>query len=253
MILSKSKIKKWSCGLTVSKNLTADEIEEYRLKLRSLSNTAQYSKAYKLAKKLYQQHPHILIFARYEAVMTAEGTVGFSDQQIKQRYQSASKKLRKLLYKLKGVDPVLGKSIKNEYYWFSKQPYKQYLLGVNEVKAKAYKGGYYSQGVGAVMLSEKYAKVGKIKLALRWAKKSEKAWLKFFKIDSNWYNSYLFYAMSLGYQNSLKECDSALAKAAKIAKKPKTWKVIKEVKSEVLKVHKLIFYTNDIRNHHYET
>lgn len=242
MILSNLKIKKWSLGLISHKNISDSEVEKYRLKLRSLSNTAQYAKAYKLASKLYQKYPHILIFARYEAVMTAEATVGFTDQQIKQRYKSASNKLRKLLYRLKGVDPVLKKSIKNEYYWFSKQPYKQYLLGAKEVRAKAYRGGYYSMGVGAVMLSEKYAKAGKIKLALRWAKTSEQAWIKFFKIDSNWYNSYLFYAKSLGYQNRMKESNLALVKAAKIAKKPKTWKVVKKYKRDIIEINIILYH-----------
>ena len=115
------------------------------------------------------------------------------------------------------------------------------FLGVKEEKLGAQRGGYYSQGVGAAQLAKNYGLSGKKKLALRWAKKSEQVWLKFFKLDPNWYNSYFFYAMSLAYQNRLKDCDKAFEKAARIAKKPKNWKAIRKEKKEIMKVHQAIY------------
>ena len=211
------------------------------MQLRKLSNSAQYAKAYKLAAELKKNYPKVLFFAYYEAVMTAEDNVNFTQSQIDKRYKLAAQKFRKLLYKTRWAEPRLRKSIKNEYYWFSMQHYKQYLLGVKEVKAKAFRGGYYSQGVGAAMLSKKYAFAGKKKLAVKWAEKSEKCWLKFFAIDPKWFNAYSFYARSLGYQNRLVECDKALAKAARIAKRPKNWNAIKKYKKDIMLVHHALY------------
>lgn len=224
-------------GMTI----TEKEIEKYRIKLRKLSNSAQYAKAYQFAKSLTKKYPQVLLFAYYEAVMTAEDDVNFTSKQVQLRYQLAAKKLKFLLKRTRGVSLVLRKSLKNEYYWFSKQPYKQYLLGVKEEKLGAKRGGYYSQGVGAAQLAKNYGLSGKKKLALRWAKKSEQAWLKFFKLDANWSNSYFFYAMSLAYQDRLKDCDKAFAKAARIAKKPKNWNAVLKEKKEIMKVHQAIY------------
>lgn len=205
--------------------------------MRKLSNSAQYAKAYALAKTLMDKYPKVLIFAYYEAVMTAEDDINFSPKQVKLRYNLATKKFKRLLLRTRGVDPKLRHSLKNEYYWFSKQPHKQYLLGVQAQKHNLLRSGFYSQGVGAAQMAKNYGVAGKRRLALRWAKKSEQAWLKYFKIEPNWYNSYFFYAMSLAYQDKLKECDQALAKAAKIAKKPKNWLAVRKEKIAIMKVH----------------
>ena len=123
-----------------------------------------------------------------EAVYEAEESTGFTPAQIKARHSKAARKLKALMPRLRAVPFFYRASIRNEYYWFSHQPYKQYLLGVEMVQ-KGRKRSYYSQGVGAVELAKVYAKQGKKKLFLRWAKIGEKAWLNFFKEDPNWYNS----------------------------------------------------------------
>lgn len=221
--------------------LSEAEKEKHRAIFRKLSNSAKYTKAYKLAKSLTIKHPEVLLFAYYEALMTAEDDFSFSEKQTIANKKLAVKKFRKLLYRLRSAPEYLRKSIKNEYYWFSDQPYKQYKLGVSEVKSKQFRGGYYSQGVGAAMLARSYALKHKTQLAVRWAKRSESAWLKFFKINSKWYNSYLFYAKSLAYQGKLKESEKALLKAARIAKKSKNWKLIRKERADLLKVYSLLY------------
>ena len=91
------------------------------------------------------------------------------------------------------------------------------------------------------MLAKKYALQGRKKLALRWAEISEKAWLSFLKIDANWYNSYHFYAMALGYQDRLPEAEQAFAKAAKIAGQPKNWKAVRKDRDDMMQVHAALY------------
>lgn len=227
--------------MKIKNEITENEIELYRTELRKLSNSAQYAKAYRFAKSLVKKYPKILIFAYYEAVMIAEDDFNFTPKQVEARFKNAAKKLKPLLKRTRGTPLILRHGLKNEYYWFSKQPYKQYQLGIKAQKIGPKRGACYSQGVGAAMLAKQYGLIGNKKVALIWAKKSEQAWLKFFKIDSRWYNSYFFYAMSLAYQNRLKECDKAFSKAAKIAKKSENWKAIRKEKKEIMKVHKMMY------------
>ena len=200
------------------KNVQISEknIEDFRLKIRSYSNSAQYNKAYLLAKQYSDKFPHVFYFAYCEAVFMAEETRGLSQKQIDQNFKKAASKLRKLLQKMKGVSARLRRSAKNEYYWFSKQPYKQYRLGLDDVK-RGDRSAYYSCGVGAAMLAKKYAFEGKVGLCYRWAKISERSWLRYFKVVPDWYNSYLFYAMSLGLQNRLSEMGQALDRGCQIS------------------------------------
>jgi hypothetical protein len=218
--------------------LTDEEIDGYQVKFRALSNNAKYAEAYRLAKRLMQKHPDVLLFAYYEALMPAEETTGLSQLEINRRYKLASFKLSKLLRRLRGAELRQRASIRNEYYWFSRQPYKQYLLGREMVK-RGLKKFYYSQGVGAIEMAKHFALKNNKKQFVTWAKRSEKAWLKFFKEDSKWYNSYFFYAMTLGYQGRQAEMDKALTKAAKIAGKSIRWKAIKELRREIEYIFRL--------------
>lgn len=204
--------------------------------LRALSNRSRYEECHKLALKLMKQYPREILFEHYEAVMTAEDDVNFTPAQIKARYTLAAKKLRNLLRRSRAFPPHYLGSVRNEYYWFSNQPSKQYRLGTERVREGYKRGGYYSQGVGAAQIAKKYALKGRKALALRWAKKSEKAWLSFLKLDPNWFNSYFFYAAALGYQGRVKEMDAAFARAARIAGKPPRWNAIRKYRAEALEV-----------------
>ena len=212
--------------------ITEQEYEQYRQLFNRLSNTAQFSKAHALAKKFMKKYPDILLFAYHEAVMTAEDTVGFTQKKIDARYALAASKLKKLLSRKRFVPREKRGNLLNEYYWFSKQPLKQYRLGVNEVN-KGNLGGHYSQGVGAAMLAKKYAEKGKEHLCLFWAKRSEEAWKKYTHRRPDWFNSYFFYAMAYSFQRKNKKMEDAISKIAKYSGKTESWQAIKNLRKEI--------------------
>lgn len=165
----------------MAKTISEAEIEKYTQRLRNLSNRARYDEAYALSKRLVKEHPTVLIFAYNEAVMTAEDDEGYTPAEVRARYRSATRKLRVLLRRLRSAPPQMRFAIRNEYYWFSSQPRKQYRLGLEEAR-RGLVSGYYSQGVGAVQLAKQYGLKGQKGLFMRWARKSEKAWLKFLRL-----------------------------------------------------------------------
>lgn len=196
--------------------ITPQELLEYNNKVRTLANKCEIQKCHQLTKEMQRKFPNDLIFAYKEAVYSAEDTRGLSQKEVKKRYRSASAKLRRLLYRLRAIEEKYRFAIRNEYYWFSGQPRKQFQLGIECVK-NGNKSAYYSQGVGAIEVAYRYALKGNKSLAKKWSKKSEEAWLSYFKIQSNWYNSYLFFGKALGMQGKRKEMFEALKKASAIS------------------------------------
>lgn len=215
--------------------LTKPQFEKLRKKLRALSNSAQYKKAHLLAVKLSKKHPAEPYFAYCAAVMYGDDTKNRSKSEIAKRHRKSAELLKPWLRKLRRLEPNLRASLRNEYYWFSHQPFKQYQLGVERVAAGT-KRAYYSQGVGAVELARKYFKAHRFKMGLRWSKRAERAWRNFFKEDSNWYNSYGWYAESVGFQGNLEEMEYALKKAAKISGIPLRGVEFEEVRNQVRKI-----------------
>lgn len=217
------------------KKLGSDQIANYRETVSKLSNSGKFKEAHRLSLKLTKQYPDVILFQYLEAVYAAEDTRKLSQSQTNKKYSLAAKKLKKLLTRLKNVEPSLRKSIRNEYYWFSKQPYKQYLLGLESLN-KGEKG-YYSMGVGASRIALKYLRQGKETSGNKWAKISENAWLNFFKIDPDWFNAYYFYAVALGLQGRTKEMHKALAKGSQISGIPVTDEMFQEAIKEVESAH----------------
>lgn len=211
--------------------ITADQILAHRKKISQLSNSGKFKQAYDLTLKLTKKFPDVIVFQYLEAVFSAEDTRHLTKYQARLKYSIAARKLKTLLPKLRNVDPKLRKSIRNEYYWFSKQPYKQYLLGIESNKNG--QNGYYSMGVGASRLALEYGRRHKKKLCLKWAKISEKAWLHFFKTEPNWFNSYYFYAVALGLQGRTAEMNKALKIGSKISGIPVSDEMFQEALREV--------------------
>lgn len=213
--------------------ISPTQILKYRKTISQLSNSGKFKQAYDLSLKLTKQYPEVIMFQYLEAVFTAEDTRHFSKSETEKKYSLAAKKLKVLLTKLRNVDASLRKSIRNEYYWFSQQPYKQYLLGVECNKNG--QNGYYSIGVGASKMALKYGRQKRKKLCFKWAKISEKAWIHFFKSNPNWFNAYYFYAVVLGLQGRNIEMNGALKKGSKISGIPLDnimfQEAIREVKS----------------------
>ncbi len=209
-------------------------LDHYYKKLRSLANSGQYKKGYELAKRLRKQYPDDATLIYNEAGLYGDDEDGRTPAEIKVRHKKAAVMYKPWLRKLRRLSPAFRSAFLNEYYWFSHQPYKQYRLGVADVKNKKNRGGYYSQGVGAVELSIKYLKAGRKSLSLLWAKRAEKAWLKFFKLDLKWYNSYCWYAKSLGLQGRLDEMEKALKNAARISGKSLNCEEFRVIRKEFI-------------------
>jgi hypothetical protein len=95
--------------------------------------------------------------------------------------------------------------------------------------------------VGACEMARNYALKGNYKLFLKWSKISELAWLEFFKVDSKWFNSYLFYATVLGFQGRDAEMHRALKKSSKISgikiKDRMFTSVVKDVEESLEKIN----------------
>lgn len=148
-----------------------DEIKAEREKISAFVMRAQYKKAFLLAEKTLEKHPSNR-FAIYKfAVALGDSESFVSKPQHLKNQKSAAKILKKVLRKTRGVDPRWVKVWRNEYYWFSKQPYRQYRLGIDHVKSQG-KGSYYSAGVGAATLAHKLYGKNQFTRGKRWAKKS---------------------------------------------------------------------------------
>lgn len=195
-----------------------EAIQKIREKVRSHIRLAEYKKAHKYLTKIHPQFPNSYYIASMLATLGTEDSFVLSDKEMNRDFAIAAKKLRKLLYSTKGASEALKNRNINEYYWFSKQHYKQYLFGLKNLKQKIY-GGYYSAGVGAVFHAYKLALKGKKKLAIKWAKTAEKCWCNYFKkVSPDYHDAWYWYALSLGVQGRLKESDEALAHSAMLGK-----------------------------------
>lgn len=211
------------------------DIAKFRKQIHSLSNAARFDEARELAQRELRKHPDHVELKFNEIVFKYEQHEGFTPAQIRRRHAQAARELRKLLLRARALDYANRGRLRNEYYWFSHQPLKQFKLGVEQVK-NGYIRAWYSQGVGAIEVAKQYGLQGRRGLCLRWAKIAERAWLEFFKHDANWFNSYFFYAMALGYQGRLDEMDHALARARRIARKPEHWSETKSTRKEIMAV-----------------
>lgn len=206
--------------------------EKYFTRLRQLSNEGRYRECRAYIKKLLRSYPGDFRLLYADAVFHSEQTIGYSQRALDRRYRETAARLRKLLPRVPLEMEILRNSIRNEYYWFSKQPRKQYLLGLELVR-KGWKRSHYSAGVGASQMAIQKMREGRRSSAIRWAKISEEHWLKFFEEDSRWYNSYLFYATALGVQGRTLEMERALRRGARIAKKSAKDPIFNKVRSDL--------------------
>lgn len=195
------------------------ELIVIKKKVRNFILKAKYKEAYKFLLEANKIHKKSYYIASKLATLNAEDAYLLNENQKNKAFKEAAKKLRVLLYSTHGADYNIKARNMNEYYWFSQQHYKQFCLGVKQVEAKD-KWGLYSQGVGAANHGYKLVLQGKIKLGIKWALKSQKAWEEFFKCcDKNYHDPWYWYAMALGIQGKDKEMHKALARSAKLSGK----------------------------------
>ncbi len=202
-----------------------------RVKIRGLVRRARYGHAFRLSRRLLKKYPKDIHAKYHYAVLLSDNCYGISKALLKKRRLVTVKMLKELL-KVDIKDADLSRSIKNELYWFSEQPQKQWLLGADEVKSGSWPG-YYSMGVGAAMRSYSYHLVGKKGAAVSWARKSEAAWKQYFKKQPSYYNAWAFYARCLGFQMRIKEMERALKKAAKLSRRSTGYPEFQLVRKQV--------------------
>ncbi len=150
-------------------------------------------------------------------------------------HRKAAKILRKLVYRIRAFDSKLRSNVLNEYYWFSKQPRKQYRLGVKDVRS-GNSTGYYSMGVGGWCVARNYVHQGKFGLARVWAKRSSSAWERYFEYKCNYYHAWTWYARSQGFLHGEKAMEATLKMAQKLSKQKKNYVDFVEVRREFKKL-----------------
>ena len=123
--------------------------------------------------------------------------------------------------------------MKNEYYYMTKQYKKQYQLGVDEYKKTKDFEELYSVGVGAANYALELAKKNQKKKAVSWAKKSIKAWEKYFEFESDYYNPYVHYALALGILGRTDKMSTALTLAQMKSGKGKEYPAFVWVRTEI--------------------
>lgn len=207
------------------------EIDQELNAIWKLVTLARYEAAYQRAKKLYQAYPdHHQVAYRY-AVCLGDRTGEDRSKKAKINHKNAAKILRRLIYRIRVFEPNRRGIVLNEYYWFSKQPKKQYRLGIKDVK-NGIQSGFYSMGVGAWCVAREYASAGKLRLANKWAKEASNSWEKYFKYKSDYYNAWAWYAKSQGFLYGEKAMEKALKVAQKLSKQSRDYIEFEEIREE---------------------
>lgn len=217
---------------SVSSKHEVQQAAELLKETKRLVGLARYRDAFLLAKSALKQHPDNRFVQFRYAVLLGDSEEMTSAKRHASNTKQAAALLKKLLRRASGIDPIWVSIWKNEYYWFSKQPLKQWKLGVRNVEA-GNKSGYYSMGVGAVCLAVKHFEKNQSKLALKWAEKAELAWRKYIEHLPTYYNGYVWYAKSLGLQLKMIEMEESLREAAKLAQKPIDYKEFSDARTLV--------------------
>jgi hypothetical protein len=200
-----------------------------------LVRAAQYRKAFQVAKDGLAKIPRNR-FAQYNyAVLLGDSEEWASKAQHKINSRKAARILKSLLGRCRGVDSSWAGRWKNEYYWFSKQPRKQWKLGLERVRHRNY-SGYYSAGVAAVTLSFGLYRSGRIRSARSWAERARLAWESYFRHQPDYYNAYVWYGQSLGLMGDLDGMERSLKRAAALSKRKITYGEFEKARKEVLEV-----------------
>jgi len=193
---------------------------------------ADYRKAIGILERVYRKYPKDNRVISFYASTLADYGYSLPPARQEALRKRACILLKGLLTRLRGANPRLAYSARNEYYYHSRQHDKQYRLGV-EIVQKGNRHAYYSQGVGAAWHAYPHAKAGRWYLARLWARRAVLAWESLFKFHDKYYNSYVHYALALGILGRTKEMEAALARSARLSGKPKTYREFTEVRDKI--------------------
>jgi hypothetical protein len=194
-------------------------------------NKADYKKAVGVLAGVYKKYPADFKVANFYASTLADYAELLSGEKKKKLKKEGISILSNLLKRTRGISKGWIYRTRNEYYYQTKNYYKQYMLGV-EMVTNGDKNGFYSQGVGAawhalelVMKGNRNKKRSKV-----WAKKAINAWNNYFKyVAKDYYNPYVHYALAFGILGNDKEMNKSLFKASKLSGKPLSYYEFKEV------------------------
>lgn len=228
-------MKKKLLKLSAQAQKEYDEIKRPYNQAYEFVEKARYKKAFELALDTYKKYP-LNRFALFQyAALLGDNKEGISEAQHRRNHKTSARLLKGLLRRTSGLDPRHIKTFRNEYYWFSKQPYRQYRLGIEYAK-KLGKKQLYSAGVGACMLSVNKYKKRQYSQGRQWAKKSILAWEEYFTASPKYYNSWAWYAQALGLTGDIEGMEKALKKAAKLANRSLYYEEFQEVRNDVAKL-----------------
>jgi hypothetical protein len=200
-------------------------------RLRALVDKARYRDAFNYANRLYLAHRNHPEAQYLYAVMLGDNKEGLTARESERNRRAAVSLLKPLLKKLKTFDPLTRYRIRNEYYWFSRQPRKQYLLGSAGLQ-RGVRRALYSQGVGAAWYSLALAQTGQWARAEQWATKSVDAWRNFFKSD-RYYNAFVHLGLAHGVLGQISEMENSLRRGAREAGRPASYHEFEEIRDLV--------------------
>jgi len=189
----------------------------------SFKNTIKY------ANDLYKRHPKNPMAIFMYAVKLGDGSIIMNKKTERADRIKAAKMLKAILPKVRGKEFIrMREIIRNEYYFMSYQPLKQYKLGAecqkrnakNKNKKISYPkyradAGLYSQGVGSSILAYNYLERGNLKRSFHWAKISVKTWEKLNLVRDNHFQYDFYYIQALVMIHEHKKAMSLYQKAIK--------------------------------------
>lgn len=199
--------------------------------LHALVNRARYRDAFSYAKALYRTHRDEPMAQYLYAVMLGDNAEGLTPKESDRNRKASVGLLRPLLCRLKSFDWHTRYRIRNEYYWFSKQHHKQYLLGSEGIR-NGFARASYCQGVGAAWHSLALAKAGRMSRARYWAKKSISAWKRFMKLE-RYYNACVHMGLAYGVLGQTQQMEDALVRGAREAGRPANYHEFTEIRKLV--------------------
>jgi hypothetical protein len=194
-------------------------------RLFALVRRARYEDALREAKRRRRAQPGNPYAIYHYAVLLGDCQDGLGSAAVERNRRAAVRLLRPLMRRLSAFAPSHRPSVRNEYYWFSRQRLKQYRLGLEAVRRRD-----YSQGVGAAWHALDLARRGRRARARYWARVAERAWRRFLARES-YYNAYVHLGLALGVLGRSEEMEKALRSGARLAGKTASWHEFEEVRA----------------------
>jgi len=207
--------------------------EDYVRKSLENVHAADYRAAFRVINSARKRWPDNFQVAQCCASVLGDYAEMLPPSERRSYKEKACKMLFALIRRMRSMDSLSRSRTRNEYYYHSAQFKKQYLLGIERV-AGGDKTGYYSQGVGAAWHARDLAIKGSWHWAKFWSRRAIKAWENYFRINPNYYNAYVHYALALGILERFEEMEASLEKSGRLSGKSQTCYEFAEVR-EIIK------------------